>query len=151
MPGALHTLNPAQREAAEHGGGPLLVIAGAGSGKTWTLACRVAHLIDHGVTPERILLLTFSRRAAREMLRRAERLAGERGVRTGSGAAPSTRSLTGSLRLHGRALGLSPSFTVLDHSDTADLMDLIRDELGLGQRGRRFPRKDTLAASTRAW
>ncbi|MGZ8579151.1 MAG: UvrD-helicase domain-containing protein, partial [Actinomycetota bacterium] len=77
---ALESLNPAQREAVEHDGGPLLVVAGAGSGKTWTLACRVASLVDRGIRPERILLLTFTRRAAREMLRRAERLTGERGV-----------------------------------------------------------------------
>ena len=70
----LETLNAPQREAVTHGAGPLLVVAGAGTGKTWTLACRVARLIDDGVPPQRILLLTFSRRAAREMLSRAERL-----------------------------------------------------------------------------
>src|SRR5919198_3223065 len=68
------TLNPAQREAVYHGGGPLLVVAGAGTGKTWTLACRVACLVEQGVAPERILLLTFTRRAAQEMLARARRL-----------------------------------------------------------------------------
>src|SRR5436189_1664998 len=68
------TLNPRQLEAVTAGDGPILVIAGAGTGKTWTLACRVAHLIEQGTPPERILLLTFSRRAAREMLQRAARL-----------------------------------------------------------------------------
>ncbi len=141
---ALESLNPAQREAVEHDGGPLLVVAGAGSGKTWTLACRVASLVDRGVRPERILLLTFTRRAAREMLRRAERLTGERGVgRVWGGTFHAMGNRL--LRLHGRALGLSPDFTVLDRSDTADLMDLIRGEMGLGQGERRFPRKETLA------
>ena len=137
-------LNPAQREAVEHDGGPLLVVAGAGSGKTWTLACRVAHLVDRGVRPERILLLTFTRRASREMLTRAERLTGERGVgRVWGGTFHAMGNRL--LRLHGRAIGLSPDFTVLDRSDTADLMDLIRSDLGLGQGERRFPRKETLA------
>ncbi|HXJ66503.1 MAG TPA: ATP-dependent helicase [Actinomycetota bacterium] len=143
----LDTLNPPQREAVTHGGGPLLVVAGAGSGKTWTLACRVAHLIDSGVPPHRILLLTFSRRAAREMLSRAERLI------DGSGA-PATRVWGGTfhavanrlLRLYARQLGLAPDFTVLDQADGADLMNLIRSDLGLAARERRFPRKETLAS-----
>jgi len=140
----LGNLNDAQREAVEYEGGPLLVVAGAGSGKTWTLACRVAGLVDRGIRPERILLLTFTRRAAREMLRRAERLTGERGVgRVWGGTFHATGNRL--LRLHGRALGLSPDFTVLDRTDTADLMDLIRGDLGLGQGERRFPRKETLA------
>ncbi len=138
------TLNPEQRAAIEHLGGPLLVVAGAGSGKTWTLACRVARLVDRGVAPERILLLTFTRRAAREMLSRAEGLTGERGLgRVWGGTFHASANRL--LRLHGGALGLSPGFTVLDRTDTADLMDLIRGELGLGQGERRFPRKETLA------
>ena len=141
---ALERLNPAQREAVEHLGGPLLVVAGAGSGKTWTLACRVARLVDRGVLPERILLLTFTRRAAREMLSRAERLTGERSVgRVWGGTFHAVGNRL--LRLHGRALGLRPDFTVMDRSDSADLMDLIRGDLGLGATERRFPRKDTLA------
>jgi len=138
------TLNTEQRAAVEHLGGPLLVVAGAGSGKTWTLACRVARLVDRGVAPERILLLTFTRRAAREMLSRAEGLTGGRRfgrVWGGTFHASANRLL----RLHGGALGLSPGFTVLDRTDTADLMDLIRGELGLGEGERRFPRKETLA------
>ncbi|HEU4866047.1 MAG TPA: ATP-dependent helicase [Actinomycetota bacterium] len=138
------SLNPDQLAAAEHAGGPLLVVAGAGSGKTWTIACRVAHLVDRGVPPERILLLTFTRRAAREMLSRAERLTGERGLkRVWGGTFHGTANRL--LRLHGGALGLAPDFTVLDRTDTADLMDLIRGELGLGEGERRFPRKETLA------
>ena len=143
----LDTLNPPQREAVTHGEGPLLVVAGAGSGKTWTLACRVAHLIDSGVPPQRILLLTFSRRAAREMLGRAERLIAD-------GRPPAGRVWGGTfhavanrlLRLYARPLGLSPDFTVLDQADGADLMNLIRSDLGHAARDRRFPRKDTLAA-----
>jgi DNA helicase-2/ATP-dependent DNA helicase PcrA len=141
---ALERLNPSQREAVEHLGGPLLVVAGAGSGKTWTLACRVARLVDRGVLPERILLLTFTRRAAREMLSRAERLTGERSVgRVWGGTFHAVGNRL--LRLHGRALGLRPDFTVMDRTDSADLMDLIRGDLGLGATERRFPRKDTLA------
>jgi DNA helicase-2/ATP-dependent DNA helicase PcrA len=128
----------------EHLGGPLLVVAGAGSGKTWTLACRVARLVDRGVPPERVLLLTFTRRAAREMLSRAEALTGERSVgRVWGGTFHATANRL--LRMHGGALGLSSAFTVLDRTDTADLMDLIRGELGLGEGERRFPRKETLA------
>jgi len=141
---ALERLNSSQREAVEHLGGPLLVVAGAGSGKTWTLACRVARLVDRGVLPERILLLTFTRRAAREMLSRAERLTGERSVgRVWGGTFHAVGNRL--LRLHGRALGLRPDFTVMDRTDSADLMDLIRGDLGLGATERRFPRKDTLA------
>jgi DNA helicase-2/ATP-dependent DNA helicase PcrA len=141
---ALERLNPEQRAAVEHVGGPLLVVAGAGSGKTWTLACRVARLVERGTPPERILLLTFTRRAAREMLSRAGTLTGARGLgRVWGGTFHATANRL--LRIHGRALGLSPSFTVLDRTDTADLMDLIRGELGLGEGERRFPRKETLA------
>jgi DNA helicase-2/ATP-dependent DNA helicase PcrA len=138
-------LNPEQAAAVRHGEGPLLVVAGAGSGKTMTLAARVASLIERGTRPERILLLTFSRRAAREMVSRARRLAanGDTGrVWGGTFHAIGNRLL----RLHGRALGLTPDFTVLDQADGADVMNLLRDELGYSSRERRFPRKDTLAA-----
>jgi DNA helicase-2/ATP-dependent DNA helicase PcrA len=138
-------LNPAQREAATAGGGPLLVVAGAGTGKTLTLACRVAYLIDSGVPPQRILLLTFSRRASREMLARAGRMAGEAAagrVWGGTFHAVANRLL----RAYGRALGLRPDFTVMDQGDAADLMNLVRGDLGLAEGNRRFPRKETLAA-----
>ncbi|MGZ8604835.1 MAG: ATP-dependent helicase [Actinomycetota bacterium] len=141
---AFESMNPEQRAAVEHLGGPLLVVAGAGSGKTWALACRVARLVERGVPPERILLLTFTRRAAREMLSRAEHLTGDRGLgRVWGGTFHAVANRL--LRAHGRALGLAPDFTVLDRTDTADLMDLIRGELGLGEGERRFPRKETLA------
>jgi len=141
-------LNEAQRSAATHGGGPLLIVAGAGTGKTTTLASRVAWLLAQGVSPERLLLLTFSRRAAREMTSRAERIAVDNGC-----GADASRIWSGTfhaignrmLRRHGRALGIDPSFTVLDQADAADVMNLLRDELGYSGRERRFPRKETLA------
>ena len=138
-------LNPEQRRAVLHDGGHLLVVAGAGSGKTRTLACRVARLLAAGTPPERILLLTFSRRAAREMLTRAGQLAEAEGARRVWGG---TFHAVGNrlLRLHGAAVGLRPGFTVLDQGDNADLLGLVRSDLGLGEKGRRFPRKDTLAS-----
>jgi len=138
-------LNPDQRSAVLHGDGPLLIVAGAGTGKTTTLACRVGHFVERGIRPERILLLTFSRRAAREMLSRAERASGHREtarVWGGTFHAVANRLL----RLHGRPLGLRPDFTVLDQSDGGDVMNLLRQELGFAQRERRFPRKETLTA-----
>ena len=138
-------LNPEQQAAVRHGEGPLLVVAGAGSGKTMTLAARVGSLIERGVRPERILLLTFSRRAAREMVSRARRLtANDDAGRVWGGTFHAIGNRL--LRLHGRALGLTPDFTVLDQADGADVMNLLRDELGYSARERRFPRKDTLAA-----
>ncbi len=221
MPSWLDELNPAQRSAVMHGDGPMLVIAGAGTGKTRTLASRVAWLIQQGVPPGRILLLTFTRRAASEMVRRAaemvalsgrhegtearrhegerRRPAGEGEHRRpagaeaegagigdrGSGPAFADRSEREAqasaateqphdrtrspapradqivarvwggtfhavanrlLRQYGRAIGLPPDFTVMDESDAADLMNLIRNELGAAKKDRRFPRKQTLAA-----
>src|SRR5688500_16957703 len=137
-------LNPEQQAAVRHGEGPLLIVAGAGSGKTMTLAARVASLIERGTRPERILLLTFSRRASREMVSRAARLATSD---TGRGWGGTFHAIGNRLlRVHGRALGLTPDFTVLDQADAADVMNLLRDELGYSSRERRFPRKDTLAA-----
>jgi DNA helicase-2/ATP-dependent DNA helicase PcrA len=141
----LDELNPAQQAAATCGDGPLLVIAGAGTGKTMTLAARVAYLLEQGVRPERILLLTFTRRAAAEMLRRARGMSGRPGadnVWGGTFHAVANRLL----RIHGRALNLSPDFTVIDQADAADMMSLIRSELGLASRERRFPRKETLVS-----
>ena len=144
MPGSwLDELNPAQQEAATCGEGPLLVIAGAGTGKTMTLAARVAYLLEQGVRPDRILLLTFTRRAAAEMLRRARGMSGRPGadnVWGGTFHAVANRLL----RIHGRALNLPPDFTVIDQADAADMMSLIRSELDLASRERRFPRKETL-------
>ena len=143
--GWLDDLNPEQRRAVLHDGGHLLIVAGAGTGKTRTLACRVARLLAGGVPPERILLLTFSRRAAREMLNRAGQLAeadGARRVWGGTFHAVANRLL----RQHGAAVGLRSGFTVIDQGDQGDLLGLIRHELGLGEQGRRFPKKATLAS-----
>jgi DNA helicase-2/ATP-dependent DNA helicase PcrA len=137
-------LNEAQRRAVTFEGPSLLVVAGAGSGKTKTLVHRVGHLLAGGVAPERILLLTFTRRAAREMLGRAERLgAGRNAGRVWGGTFHSVANRL--LRTHGRAVGVPPHFTVIDQSDAADLMNLVRAELDLGSREARFPRKETLA------
>ena len=158
----LGMLNPAQRLAAEFGertdgrgfeSGPLLVIAGAGTGKTMTLAHRVAHLVIEGVDPERILLLTFTRRAAEEMTRRVENI-----VR---GSAPDSTVLPPGglpwagtfhsvanrlLRRFAHNLGLDPGFSVLDRGDAADMLDVVRHELKLTRTSRRFPKKDTCLA-----
>lgn len=140
----LEDLNPPQREAATYGEGPLLVIAGAGTGKTKTLAARVAFLVQGGLSPDRILLLTFARRAAAEMISRAERMCGQTmagRVWGGTFHAVANRLL----RHFGRTIGLSPEFTVMDEADAADLMNLLRSELGHGGADHRFARKQTLA------
>ncbi len=185
----LEELNAAQRAAVVHGlddcdrserafgatsqavtlPGPLLVVAGAGTGKTKTLAHRVAYTILRDADPRRILLLTFTRRAAREMTTRARRICATYTSRDRSGTSlrgrvdePSTVDDGSSrpsielaipwsgtfhsianrlLRLHGATIGLDPSFTVLDRADAEDLLNLVRDELGLAQRSTRFPKK----------
>jgi len=160
----LELLNPAQRQAASYGrrtgdgtfaAGPLLVIAGAGTGKTMTLAHRVAHLVIQGVSPERILLLTFTRRAAEEMKRRVETivrqaLCGGSQPLAAEGILPwsGTFHAVGNrlLRRYANNLGLDPGFSVLDRGDAADLMDVLRHELGLSKKAKRFPKKDTCLA-----
>ena len=146
-------LNERQREAACAGERPLLILAGAGTGKTNTLAHRVAHLVLQGVAPERSLLLTFPRRAALARTRRAQRiLSAARGqVATGREAglpwSGTFHSIANRLiRRHCRQLGLDESFTVLDRGDAADLLDLARHERGLSKTEKRFPRKDTCLA-----
>jgi DNA helicase-2/ATP-dependent DNA helicase PcrA len=162
LPTYLDKLNPEQRAAVLHGTDgddrslladtrPLLVIAGAGSGKTNTLAHRVAHLIVSGVDPRRILLLTFTRRAASEMARRVDRIT--RAV-MGSAASIETLAWSGTFHAIGARLlrecaeeiGLSPSFTIHDREDSADLMNLVRHELGLSAKESRFPTKGTCLA-----
>src|ERR687896_1610919 len=140
-------LNTQQREAAHAGAAPLLIIAGAGTGKTNTLAHRVAHLILEGAQPERILLLTFTRRAALEMTRRASRIVAElkKDVRLPwSGTFHSIANRL--IRINCKRLGLTESFSVLDRGDAADLMDVARHERGLSKAEKRFPRKDTCLA-----
>lgn len=153
----LKDLNDRQRQAAMHGSGPLLIVAGAGTGKTTTLTHRVAWLIHSGIDPRRILLLTFSRRSAAEMLRRVtgclQRLGrAEGGVGSSSAAAALQSAIHGGtfhamaarlLRQHGRVIGLDPDFTVLDRADSEDLLDVVRTELHLSREDRRFPLKQT--------
>jgi DNA helicase-2/ATP-dependent DNA helicase PcrA len=155
----LEKLNPQQRRAVEHGGlplaeaGPLLIIAGAGSGKTSTLAHRVVHLIDQGADPRRIMLLTFSRRAAAEMLRRVDRILGEAAHSRTSGTAE-VLSFAGTfhsvgarfLRHYAEDIGLAPGFTIHDREDSADLINLVRHELGFSKTRERFPAKGTCLA-----
>ncbi|RWA61067.1 ATP-dependent helicase [Mesorhizobium sp.] len=153
-PAYLDKLNAEQRLAVEHGDGqvaaPLLVIAGAGSGKTSTLAHRVAHLIVKGADPRRILLMTFSRRAASEMAKRVERIAGEVLGRDASVIADAL-SWAGTfhgigarlLRDYALEIGLDPAFTIHDREDSADLMNLARHELGFSKTESRFPTKGT--------
>ena len=135
-------LNTEQAAAATHADGPLLIIAGAGTGKTRTLVYRVAHLIERGVAAERILLLTFTRRAAQEMLSRAERLVGSNSKRVHGGTFHATAHRL--LRRYGPAAGLPKDFTIMDQSDSADLMQLSRAQLGYAARTKRFPKKETL-------
>ena len=158
----LEGLNAQQRDAVTHGDGPLLIVAGAGTGKTTTLAHRVAYQIVAGVHPARILLLTFTRRAAEEMLRRVEGIL--RSIRRDEGSRGQTPSLEARvtrqktwggtfhsvamrlLRIHGESIGIDPDFTVHDRADSEDLLNVVRAELGLARTDRRFPRKGTCMA-----
>ena len=163
---AFDALNPAQRRAATFGvaldgkgvnAGPMLILAGAGTGKTNTLAHRAAHLVLNGVDPARIMMLTFTRRAAQEMTRRAQKIVAEtlaeRG-KIGDRSVVSRLLWSGTfhsvgnriLRLYAKHLGLNPNFTVLDRGDAADLMDVIRHELGFSSKEKRFPRRDACLA-----
>ena len=135
-------LNLEQGAAATHGAGPLLIVAGAGTGKTRTLVYRVAHLIDSGTKPERILLLTFTRRAAQEMISRVERLVGSESRAVHGGTFHGTAHRL--LRRFGPAAGLASDFTIMDQADSEDLMQLSRAQLGLATKARKFPKKETL-------
>ncbi|WP_225198858.1 ATP-dependent helicase [Gluconobacter oxydans] len=158
----LSRLNDAQRQAVTHGTGvspggadspPLLVIAGAGSGKTNTLAHRVAHLVASGADPRRILLLTFSRRASVEMTRRVERICK---TVLGDKAGPLADALAWAgtfhsigarlLREYAQQIGMDPAFSIHDREDSADLMNLIRHDLGFSKTEKRFPGKGTCLA-----
>ncbi len=161
------SLNPTQRRAATFGtvaaagkgvdAGPLLILAGAGTGKTNTLAHRTAHLVLNGVDPARIMMLTFTRRAAQEMVRRTQHIVGEAMADRGKGGDRSvvSRLIWGGtfhslgnriLRLYAKHLGLDPHYTVLDRADAADLLDVVRHELGFSSKEKRFPRKDVCMA-----
>ena len=136
-------LNPAQYEAAITTEGPVLVVAGAGSGKTRTLVYRVARLVETGIDPANLLLLTFTRKAAGEMLRRASLLLDGRCDRVAGGTFHSFANTV--LRRHGRAVGLEARFTILDRGDSEDVINLLRAELGLYKKDKRFPRKQAIA------
>jgi len=154
-------LNEQQQAAVRHGDGPLLIVAGAGTGKTRTLVHRVAQAIDQGVAPGRILLLTFTRRAAGEMLRRVDgllrqladasrkdapgkrsRFHGSKRVWGGTFHATATRLL----RAYGKSVGVDPAFTIHDRTDSEDLLDVVRTELRLAKTDKRFPKKRTCMA-----
>jgi DNA helicase-2/ATP-dependent DNA helicase PcrA len=136
-------LNSQQLAAVTAGEGPSLVIAGAGSGKTRTLVYRVAYLIDSGIDPSHILLLTFTRKSSQEMLERAGELIGVRSEQVRGGTFHSVANML--LRRYGRSIGLEPGFTILDRSDAEDLIALVRAQLGLNEKDKRFPRKGTIA------
>ncbi len=147
------TLNPQQRQAVEHQGGPLLVLAGAGSGKTLTLAARVVQRVLDGADPQRLLLLTFSRRAAQQMQQRAGRLLHQAlGLRAGQPApqlpwAGTFHSVAARLlRELAPHIGLAPQFSIIDRTDAEDQMGLARERLGLAASTQRFPLKATCMA-----
>jgi len=156
----LSSLNAEQRAAASHGSAPLLIVAGAGTGKTATLAHRVAYLIANGTHPQRVLLLTFTRRAAGEMKRRVDSLLRQVAAQqtsTSEDIGLATTPLTSSgvwsgtfhaiaarlLHTHGADIGLAPDFTILDRGDAEDLMHVARTSLELGRGAKRFPQKST--------
>ncbi len=136
-------LNPSQYEAATTRDGPVLVLAGAGSGKTRTLIFRVARMIEEGIDPACLLLLTFTRRAAEEMIQRAEALMGGRCDKVTGGTFHSFANTV--LRRYASLLGFANAFTILDRGDSEDAINLIRARLGLDKKARRFPRKQTIA------
>jgi DNA helicase II / ATP-dependent DNA helicase PcrA len=152
----LSDLNREQRRAVKHGikdgdaknAGPVLVIAGAGTGKTKTLTHRVAHLIVNEIDPQRILLLTFSRRAAAEMSRRSQQIVAAAVNRQIDLPWSGTFHAIGArlLREYAGRIGLKPSFTIHDRSDSGDLMDIVRHDLGLSTKESRFPKKDSCLA-----
>jgi DNA helicase-2/ATP-dependent DNA helicase PcrA len=142
-PGALDGLNDEQRRAAAHPGGPLLVLAGAGTGKTRTLVARAAWLCEQGVPPPRILLLTFTRRAADDMLSRAAACARPAGGRITGGTFHAIAHRI--IRQHAESFSLPPRFTVIDPGDVADLLDARRADHGLAGTQRRAPRAGVCA------
>ena len=135
-------LNPAQYDAVTSVNGPHLIIAGAGTGKTRTITYRVAYLVELGVKPESILLLTFTRRAASEMLRRAAMLLDARCEKVAGGTFHSFANLV--LRQYAPLIKFDSSFTILDQGDAEDVVNLLRTTMKVDTRERRFPRKQTL-------
>jgi DNA helicase-2/ATP-dependent DNA helicase PcrA len=138
-PVSREALNEAQYAAATHGDGPILVIAGAGSGKTRTLVYRMAHLIEQGIPPDSIMLLTFTRRAAQEMLYRATQLTDQSCRRVIGGTFHATANML--LRQYGEYLGFPPGFSIIDRGDAEGIINLMKSSLGLTGKGKRFPSK----------
>ena len=136
-------LNPSQLEAVTHTAGPLLVIAGAGSGKTRTLTYRAAYLVEKGVSPSAILLLTFTRKSSQEMLRRAAQLLDDRCEKISGGTFHSFANMT--LRKYASHMGLDTAFGILDRVDSENLIGILRKEMQPETKHRSFPRKKTLA------
>ncbi|MCG6911211.1 MAG: ATP-dependent helicase [Deltaproteobacteria bacterium] len=137
-------LNASQYEAVKFDQGPLLVIAGAGSGKTRTLTYRVARLVEEGVPPRAILLLTFTRKASQEMLQRAAMLLDDRCENVAGGTFHSFANTM--LRRYAAHLGYERHFTIIDRADMENLIVMLRKEMGLGEKDRSFPKKNTLAS-----
>jgi len=137
-----NALNPAQYEAVTSVNGPHLIIAGAGTGKTRTITYRVAYLVERGIKPESILLLTFTRRAAGEMLRRAAILLDARCEKVAGGTFHSFANTV--LRQYAPLIHFEPSFTILDQGDAEDVVNLLRTTMKFDTHERRFPRKQTL-------
>jgi DNA helicase II / ATP-dependent DNA helicase PcrA len=135
-------LNVAQYDAVTSVNGPHLIIAGAGTGKTRTIVYRVAYLVELGVKPEHILLLTFTRKSAQEMLRRAAVLLDHRCEKVSGGTFHSFANMI--LRKHSPLIGYERSFTILDQRDAEDTINLIRTRLKLDTRERRFPKKEMI-------
>ena len=132
----LEQLNEPQYEAVTTTQGPVLVIAGAGSGKTRTLVYRVAHLIEKGVSPESILLLTFTRKASQEMLWRAGRLLNDTCSRVVGGTFHGVANML--LRRYGSEIGFSSTFSIIDRGDAEGIVNLLKSSLGLGKGDKRF-------------
>jgi len=137
-----HELNASQYEAVAAVNGAYLIIAGAGTGKTRTLVYRVARLIESGYDPQSILLLTFTRKAANEMMKRASVLLDDRCSKIRGGTFHSFANVT--LRRYAKAAGVESNFTILDQGDSADIVNLIRSQDGFISKEKRFPKKDTL-------
>ena len=135
-------LNAQQYAAVTAEDGPALVIAGAGAGKTRTLTYRVAWLIEHGTPPDRILLLTFTNKAAKEMMRRVSDLLGNDVSNLWGGTFHSVGNRI--LRKHAAVLGWRPDFTILDREDAKDLLQACVDESGIDVKETRFPKPDVL-------
>ncbi len=135
-------LNPAQYEAATSVNGPHLIIAGAGTGKTRTIVYRVAYLVELGIKPDSLLLLTFTRRAAQEMLRKASILLDSRCEQVSGGTFHSFANSV--LRKYAGRLGYENNFTILDQADAEDVVNLIRTRMKYDTKEKRFPRKETL-------